>query len=269
MTRIRKWSVAAIKHEKEEDEKARAVLAEAVKTDAVDIKELPPLPAQLHPVGQSLEQAGIYGYFSLILFLAGKTITEVNRAAIVEKRPKAIEGKYFSSAAVPCLSGALRLSNRAHSEVHSAFTAMSHMRELVFTEVAKFSVTKNNYEVEVVATTTRLMAYAGMQHVIMINKFLDANEVAFKIPMLQPALRSYVLSLKHLQTEKEVVRPFFKLIHGDTTRAFNRKDVEPLLVVAVMEELKTNDTLSNFALPGNVEIIQARYAESLREFGPK
>jgi len=210
----------------------------------------------------STQVEAIYGYVSLILFLAGKNINDKNRGAITIKRPNAIERKY-GMGSVPCLTGDLKLSNSAHVGINLAFTAMHHARSEVFKEVAKFSHETGDIGVEVAATTTRLMAYAGMQHVVLIDKYLSATPHAERYPVLASSLVAYAASLKELADTPVDQRPYFKLIKGDTTRAFNRKDVEALLVVAITTEMDTNPTLVNYNLPENSDEIVTAYREAV------
>lgn len=210
-----------------------------------------------------LDIPSIYGHYSLVLFLAGKTITEKNRSSVGQKRPAAIERKYFGGASVASLSGSLALSNAAHSEIHAAFVYLSHARKVIFNKVSMFNDQGGDPQVEVVATTTRLMRFAGMQQAMIIDKWLLSHPDGFRVPMLMPSIAHYVASLKELKRLPAEQRPYFKLIHGDTTRAFNRNDLEYLLAIALADEREVNPTLQLYAIPPNFQLIMDRYQKSL------
>lgn len=210
-----------------------------------------------------LDIPSIYGHFSLVLFLAGKTITEKNRSSITQKRPAAIERKYFGGTPVASLSGSLALSSAAHTQIHAAFVYLGHARKIIFQQVALFNTQDGNPQVEIVATTTRLMRFAGMQQAILIDRWLLAHPEGFRVPLLVPSIQHYVASLKELQKLPSEQRPYFKLINGDTTRAFNRNDLEYVLAVALSEEREINPTLKQYAIPPNFQIICQRYDESV------
>jgi hypothetical protein len=210
-----------------------------------------------------LDLESVYGHFSLVLFLAGKTITDRNRAAITEKRPSAIERKYYDGRQVASLSGKLALSTVAHSQVHSAFVALTHARIVIFEQVALFNKQTGIFQFEIVATTTRLMRFAGMQQAAIIDAFLASHEEAFRVPMLAPAIAAYTASLRDVARASDEIRPYYKVIYGDTTRAFNRNDLENLLVVALEDASLVTPSLKQFNRPPNTAIIMERYQQSL------
>jgi hypothetical protein len=210
-----------------------------------------------------LDIPAIYGHLSLVLFLAGKTITDTNRASITQKRPNAIERKYFNEKVVGPLSGSLALSATAHTQIHTAFVQLTHLRKEVFTRVATFNTQTEDSTFEVVATTTRLMRYAGMQQAILIDNFLSAHKEALAVPFLAPAIQAYAASMRDVMAAPAIVRPYFKIIHGDTTRAFNRNEIENLLTVALVDAREVNPTLQQYAIPPNYQLIMDRYTTAL------
>lgn len=226
------------------------------------------MPMATGPEGVNLDDAldptAIYGHFSLVLFLAGKSITDANRAAITIKRPSAIERKYFAGRSVAPLTGPLSLSTMAHTQIHTAFVQLTHLRREVFTQVAQFNTQTSDPMVEIVATTTRLMRYSGMQQAVLIDNYLSSHEEAFRVPLLIPAIQAYTASMKDLRSVPAEHRPYFKLINGDTTRAFNRNDIENLLTVALMEARETNPTLQQYAMPVNAQLVMDKYTKALQ-----
>jgi len=241
-------------------EAAKGQLMETV----IDMRLPPGLPALDVDLADSLDLPAIYGHVSMVLFVAGKTISDANRASITQKRPGAIERKYFGGKVVGPLQGSLRLSNEAHGQIHSAFVSMAHVRKEVFTKVATFNnIADVDPAIEVVATTTRLMRYQGMQQAVLIDQFLSAHEEAFAIPILMPSIQAYAASMRDLMAAPVEQRPYYKIIHGDSTRAFNRNDISNLLVVAVMEARETNPTMMQYAIPANQQLIMDKYMQSL------
>lgn len=229
------------------------------------------LPLSL-PVGKASASAtlsdvcdfeAIYGHLSLVLFLAGKRIDEKNRAAITAKRPGAIERKYYNSRAIASLTGALALSNNAHAQIHAAFAHLSHMRIVTFEMVAGFNQQNGDPRAEVVATNTRLMRFSGMQQAAIIDAFLSSHEEAFSVPMLAPAIASYTASLVDLAKVPDAVRPYFKIMYADATRAFNRNDVSHLICVALDDAIALNPTLGQYNKPPNYAEVVASYHRAL------
>lgn len=132
---------------------------------------------------------------------------------------------------------------------------MFSIRKIIFEEVAKYATNAVDPRIEVLTTTTSLLAYAGMHHVRIIDEFLAANPHALHIPMLQASINSYIASLKELRNVPDHLRPYYKLIWADQTRIFNRRDMQNLLVVAVSEAAKTQPRLRRYDLPYNSSMI--------------
>ncbi|RKF83460.1 hypothetical protein GcM1_159010 [Golovinomyces cichoracearum] len=68
----------------------------------------------------------LYAHFSLVVFLAGKLIDDLNRTAITVARPKALIEKYKLSS-VEILNGNARMSDHAHQFIHHN-TKRYHLR---------------------------------------------------------------------------------------------------------------------------------------------
>jgi len=226
------------------------------------------LPFAMFPrsvnIADVLSAQAIYGHFSLILFLGGKNITDKNRIAITHKRPGAIEGKYFDKKNIDSLTGSLSLSRIAHRQINLAFTVMTPVRKATFMYVAGFTVNPQDARLEIVATTTRLMRFAGMQQAVIIDDFLSGHEEAMSVPFLMPAINAYVSSMRNLMAAPSEQRAFYKLIHGDTTRAFNRNEILPLLTVALVAARELNPTLMNYDIPANYQLVMDKYTQALQ-----
>ena len=249
--------------------KAEAVLVEACEEDIKTMLfplRLPPPTVSLRGIDilEVTSVESIYGHYSLVLFLAGKTITDANRVAITQKRPGAIERKYFGGRSIASLTGSLALSHAAHEGIHTAFTHLSALRRAVFERVARFGSDQDAAHIEVMATTTRLMRFAGMQQAVIIDAFLSSHEEAFRVPMLAPSIAAYTASLRDLAKVPSELRPYHKLIYGDTTLIFNRNAIQNLLTVALYDARELNPSLQRYNMPANAELVLGKYTQSLQ-----
>jgi len=240
---------------------------DASKTMLADMMPLLELPVGTPTVdinlGDVLDIPSVYGHFSVVLFLAGKTITDKNRVAVTQKRPGAIERKYYNGKQVGSLTGSLALSHEAHTYLHLAFVVLTRVRKAVFTHVANFNNHPDDPPTEVVATTTRLMRFAGMQQAVIVDSFLEGHEEAFSVPFLMPAISAYTASMKDLSSAPVEQRAYYKLIHGDTTRAFNRNEISNLLTVALVHARELNPTLLQYNIPPNYQLVMDKYHQAL------
>lgn len=190
----------------------------------------------------------IYGYCSLLIFLAGKRITEKNVVAITEKRPKNLVDAYkITDEAAFILSGAGRMNSSAHSFVSQVWATYFHARVAVIQEVAAFS-TGATLPQRVVYTITKMIEYSGMQPALFIHKFIQARPECAKMTCIRPALNAYITSVREVAAAPAYLQPYYKLIYGDSTRAFHRNAILMLSSCAITHEKYLSASMNNFDL---------------------
>jgi hypothetical protein len=200
----------------------------------------------------------LYGYLALVLVLAAKSINDANRVAITINRPRNIEQKY-RIVDCPCLTGDLRISDNGHSMINAAFVSMDHFRGALFTRLADVKNAASDRGTAVVMTLVRLLDWTGMTYVPMIDRFLTSHSNIEGYGFLMPSYQSFIASLRALAKVPPHIRPFYKLIHGDTTKMFNRRDVEELMVCAIRDEARDRPSLMQYGLPPTSDQIWETY----------
>lgn len=208
----------------------------------------------------------IYGVLSLVMFLAGKTITEENKSSIESKRPAAIENK-FSCKNSMFLTGAYKMSRAAHEGVNRSWTILSEFRRKVFDALTYFPQNDTSLSMNVIWTTVKLMEYVGMQHTQLIHALLRTYPWVINVPALRSSVHAYLVSLTQFQHVEARLRPFYKVIYGDRSTLFLRKNMEPLIAVAVHHLSENRPEVSNyFTTSGSKAVITAfeRYKETVQ-----
>jgi len=190
----------------------------------------------------------IYGYCSLILFLAGKKITEKNSVAITEKRPQnLIDAFSIHDSSAYALTGAGQMNSSAHHMINQAWSTYAGARQAIITEVAVFAA-GTSLPQRVVYTVTKLLENSGMQPAYFIHRFLQAMPHAATYSCILPSLNAYVSSIREVAAAPAHLQPYYKLIHGDRTRAFHRNTLLILAACAITYEKYTSPSMNNFDL---------------------
>lgn len=207
-----------------------------------------PIPSQSVAGGwgtYSRSEKTLYAHYALVVFLAGKKITNDNRTAITVARPKALIGK-FTIEGVETLNGLLKMSNVAHEMIFQAWLEMSSLKAECFREFSSYTASQTSLGQDIILTNITLMRFAQMNHATIIHKFLLAYPWASELPYLRQPLTLYMDSLAAAAKMPASLQPFIKIIWGDKSGLFPRKDLGALIAVALDTEKEVNETLSSY-----------------------
>lgn len=189
----------------------------------------------------------IYGFNSLLLFMAGKKMNDINSRAVAEARPTAIINTYKAEAAAYILTGDGKIDPKNYVWVNLCWTKSQAAKKAIFTEVAAFAKSATQAQA-VTYTTAKLLEFVGMQPAFYIHKFLISNPWCSNISIVRPAIAKYHDSLKEIARVPAYLQPYYKVIYGESTKAFHRQALLPLTACAIAYDRITNPTLANYAL---------------------
>lgn len=185
-------------------------------------------------------------HFSIMLFLAGKRVDGNDHSQVTIARPRAIKSKAHLDGTIELLEGTFRMSDRAHTRINDAWSEMGALRAIVFTEYAKFESAEVDEYQNLIWTTMHLLRFSGMSHAAIVFSFLQVCPWVYEIPTLRPALALYARSVVEAEKVDSKLFPYIKLIYGDKSTFFLRKDLEPLIACAVSVLTETNPTLAAY-----------------------
>lgn len=206
----------------------------------------------------------IYGFMSLIFFLAGKQITETNSVTITARRPRNLIDTYkIPEQARFFLSGEGKMTMNALTMCNNMWTIHTPLRIAIISQVAHFSQ-GSSLAMRVVYTVSKLLEYVGMQQALYINQFLIAHPEAMTYNTLRPSLAAYVNSMNQLKTVDPIIRPYFKVIYGDQTRIFHRNSLLTLASVAIAYQRKFNDSIRHYNLGAAAGLAIGQFEEEAR-----
>lgn len=188
----------------------------------------------------------VYSHYSMIVFLAGKIITDVNREAITDRRPAAIIGKCNLDPLTLTLNGALRLSDASHTYINAAWSEMTVFRAVCFLEFMNYASMEVNFAQDIIYTSVHLLRYTGLSHARFSYKLIKANPWVKDFPPLQSSYTVFEDSLRESMKIPAMLQPYIKLIFADKSNLFPRKEMEPLVACAVAIEQQMYDTVQQF-----------------------
>jgi len=193
----------------------------------------------------SREEKTIAAHYALVVFLAGKQINDQNRTAITEARPRALIEK-FKIECITALNGSMRMSNYAHIQINQAWLEMSSLKAECFREFSTYTHMQTSLSQDILLTNVNLMRFSQMQHAMLIHKFLLAYPWAIEMPQLRQSVSIYKDGLESASKIESHLQPFIKVIWGDKSGLFQRKDLGPLIACALETEREINETLSQY-----------------------
>jgi hypothetical protein len=207
----------------------------------------------------------VYGFAGLLVFLAGKKIAEKNSSTITERRPGNIRDAYnIPEPATFFLTGDGKMGPNAHQYVNQAWVTYAHMRTGVIGEVARFAAGISLPQ-RVVYTMAKMIEFAGMQQATFIHEFLQAMPQSVNYSCIRPSFNAYTISLREVAETPSYLQPFFKVIHGERTRAFHRNSILTLSACATAYKKYTTPSMKNFNLgEGATQAVNMYDAEAVR-----
>lgn len=185
-------------------------------------------------------------YYALVLFLAGKRMEGEDHSQITRARPRALRGKAHLTEELDFLEGGLRMSNHAHLSINNAWSEMGQLRSIVFQEYANYDAEDTDMSKDIIWTTMHMLRYSNMSHAVITYNFLQSYPWANEVPALKSSISTYVSSVKEASKLDQRLFPFVKLIYGDKTGLFPRKEMEPLIACATSVQSETAASLADF-----------------------
>jgi hypothetical protein len=228
--------------------------------------EIPMTPAAIPPNFAACQTVpALYGYCSLLIFLAEKKINERNSITITECPRNLIDTYAIDEEAPFILDGEGQMNSRAHTMVNQSWVTYSGARIAIITEIAAFGA-GTSLARRVVHTVTKLLEYSGMQMAYSIHRFLQAFPESATYSCVRPSLMAYISSVREVATAASHLQPYYKLIHGDSTRVFHRNSIRTLAACAIGYEKYTGGSMRNFVLGEGATAALAMYnAEAVRK----
>lgn len=187
--------------------------------------------------------------FGIILFAIGKNPTAQNLIAFNEKRFRAGTNKAglggeeqgnFSKSDLPKLP--------TYAAIQGYFNLHPRARGELVKELVSWTMMTGTAEQEIVATHTKLWSGMGMAHIKFISQMIiNHGHILTQIEDLTYELEKFHQGFIKFQKEKDVLKPFWKVLYGDKRDVLPSRDFAELLKLALQIEKSKNQNLSLYA----------------------
>jgi len=248
-------------------------MGDTTPTDSITVQFPHPLPqAGLLPVSSELAECafmeGLYAYYSLIVFLMGKNITDQNRIAITDKRPNALIRRIKTEKARYILTGDGRMGDECHTLINGGWIRSTGPRMSIVKHFAQLMpVRSQQMSTEILGVMFSMMEYSGAQAVYYINQLLIAHPWVSRLPIFRASFHSYSESVRALHHQPHWYKPYYKLAMHDSTKLFRRRDLDPLIAASIVWARQTNPTLARFTIAANMQAPIDAFVRAARERG--
>lgn len=236
--------------------------------------EVDPTPEYFQPdIALCSTIPALYGYNSLLLFMAGKKMTDLNQRAMTDARPDAIIRTYKVEGGSYILKGDGKIDPKNYQWINLCWTKSQAAKKAIFTEAAAFAKPSSTAQ-EVTYTTVKMVEFVGMQPAFYIHKFLLAVPWCHEISIVRPAINKYHESLREIARQPSYLQPYYKMIYGESTKAFHRQALLPLTACAIAYERTINPTLANYTMGEGADAAvmafdtEAKQKGHATQFGP-
>lgn len=210
---------------------------------------------------------GCYGYYSLMVHLMGKRITAETRENITIRRPGNLIDGFHAKEDEFILRGEGRMSDHAHPCINTAWDLMTSAKLTLVPKFAQFD-RATTVPGQMVYMLFTLLKNSGMQPAALVHQLITAFPWIDEIPMLRPEYDLYVKSLTDYAALPATLRPYLKVMYGNTTRIFHAKSLANLTACAVMFLETSTPSLSGYTAPGG-EAAKATFLYELKKRGLK
>jgi hypothetical protein len=228
--------------------------------------EFPAGPSDLDvEVANCANMLGCYGYYALIVHLMGKRITDDTREVITVRRPQNIIDGFQAQNEAFILTGDGKMSTHAHGHINLAWDLLGSVREELIPRFARLggSATIPN---RIIHMMFDMLQHSGMQPAALIHQLVSAHPWICEINILRPEYDYYVTSVTRYIEIDPAVRPFIKVMYGNSTKIFHAKTMANLTACAVFFLETTNPSLQAYTAPGG-EVAKRVFSAELAKRG--
>lgn len=183
-------------------------------------------------------------YFAIVTFLAGRSDSDKVVANVRERRTKNLYDSHNGKVEFYTVGGELTIAPGTIKTLIRVWSADPTFRSLMITTIIPVSEGSGGIIGAIVGTTLKMNRYAGMNHVLIVSEFLRRFPFVCEMPAFEGQVFLYCTYSSLLAREPLALQPYFKMIKGDQTGIFDKKQLDKLIGLAV-EVLATEDENEN------------------------
>jgi len=185
-------------------------------------------------------------YYALVVYMAGRALTERTSGAVHGKRPVNLQKKFNEGEVWASIGGELKMSKGSYSNIAKAWQMNTTMRIGLLTPLIQLDAGEAYMTGNIVYTTFKLLRGAGMAHVGLIMAFLRQYPYACKLPEIRSEISYLALHSRALKASPLHIQPYYKLLYADAAGLFDSKTLTRLTALACAILAEKSDTVKDY-----------------------
>lgn len=211
---------------------------------------------------------GLYAYYAMVVFIAGKSIGPENVQAISTRRPMAIIRKRDLQISEYILVGDGKMSSDNYKKIQGGWVRSTQPRIVIIKHLAVLAAADNRSEIlDPIKVNMDMLRNAGQSYIFYIQELLISCDWCIDIPALRAAYYHYSKMVHVLTSQPVYLQPYYKLMMMDQTREVRRKDIEALIAVATFFAAQTRRTMRQYRVNEDTRSAVLAFQEMARQRG--
>lgn len=227
-----------------EDPKAHFIELVSTLPDVSDVPFNPHLPGAC-----TLE--GIYTYWSMMMFIAGKPISPENADAISTKRPKALMDKRGLAASELILLGDYKLPTRNYEKIKRVWARSSGPRVVIVEHHVMLCAHDTPEELENLVVTMNLLKNTNQTYITHITNLLSSCWYVVTLEACRSDFRNYEKQIAYLDSLDPLMMPYHKFAYQDKSPCIQRNGLDNLIACATFHATQTKRTMDQYRINEN------------------
>jgi len=198
----------------------------------------------------------LYGYYAMMVFIMGKSLSPQNIAAISTKRPDAIIRKRQLTASAYILTGPGQIHPDNYRHIQSGWIRSTRHRMTIVRHLARMTASPNKSEIlDSVSVNMEMLRNSGQSYLFYIHELIVACPWVIQIPALRSSYYHYIKMVNILAEQEDYIRPYYKLMMQDAAKDVRRRDIEPLIAVATFFAAQTRRTMNQYRISEGMSMV--------------
>jgi len=229
----------------------------AILAEALELPEFRDLNArEMSLLAKMDESRELAAYYAMIVYMAGRALNDKTDDAVRARRPMNLCDKFNGKVTWATVGGELTMSAGAYTMLARVWgmnptVRMGLLVPLIGLEEGTAGITGN-----IIYTIFKMLKYAGMAHVDIINTFLSRYPYVIKMAELQGELRTLHNHTEALLAVDPHLRPYYKLLYSDGTKLFDSKLFRRLTILATEILSENDDNVGGYAHGEDENLVQ-------------
>jgi len=200
-----------------------------------------------------------YMYYAMLVFIMGKSLTAESITAISTRRPEALMRKAKNRRAEYILQGDGRISTDNYSRIQGGWVKSTNPRKIIVNHLAIAYAAEDTPEIlDPIIVNMDMLRHANQTYLIYIYELVVAHPwCVTDLHPLRAAWQYYRKIVHILNAQPRHLVPFYKLMMQDQDKDIRRREIQPLIAVAVFYAAQTREKMNQYRIdPGCAGVVQ-------------